>query len=234
MKGLEDGVFFTTNGDDSQAEGFGSEQIELRIPLEKLQLDDVFGNEAHVRIPTQKSNEIVDVKDFLIESSKKESKEDSTKENPEKDDTDDKIEKESQSKHHLTLLSSDNKDDTFINKGFLSKNMAEEETKKPTEEKKVDKVEEAPMAADSTPTEDPMVVLSAKMDKIIELLSVNKVEEPVEVAKEDEDKDKDKDKSQTRTTTGDEPRRSVVSNIRNVIKQMQVHDGSLQKYSGSL
>jgi hypothetical protein len=145
------------------------------------------------------------------EKKKIENTSDSTKTEHKESDTDDKIEKESQSKDDLTLLNRDNKDETYIKKNILNKNMAEEETKKPEDEKKVEKVEEAPMAADSVPTEDPMAVLSSKMDKIIELLSVNKVEEPVEVVKEkevekeeDEEKDKDKDKDVEKEGDGEE------------------------------
>lgn len=60
MRGAEDGVFFST-APSGQAEGFGSAVVPVDVPLERLQLDDVFGNEAHVRIPTSRPGATVDV-----------------------------------------------------------------------------------------------------------------------------------------------------------------------------
>lgn len=66
MFGLEDGLFFSTKRDGSQAEGYGDAVVKLKIPLEKLQLDDKFPDEAHLRLPTKKANEKVNVKDYQI------------------------------------------------------------------------------------------------------------------------------------------------------------------------
>ena len=66
MTGKEDGIFFTTKKDsDSQAGGRGGEVLTLKIPVEKLQLDDIFGDEAHVKIPLRTRNEKLDVKKWL-------------------------------------------------------------------------------------------------------------------------------------------------------------------------
>ena len=52
MKSLWNAVFFSTNGDiDSQASGFGDYVLRFHIQVEKLVLDDVFCNEAHVYVP---------------------------------------------------------------------------------------------------------------------------------------------------------------------------------------
>ncbi len=66
MLGLEDGLFFSTK-ESGQAEGYGDAVIQLRIPIEKLQLDDTFGDEAHVRIPTSKPRQSVDVSAYLTQ-----------------------------------------------------------------------------------------------------------------------------------------------------------------------
>jgi len=64
MTGLEDGVFFSTK-ETGQAEGYGKAIVKLKIPVEELQIDDTFGNEAHVRIPTAKAKQEVDVSSYL-------------------------------------------------------------------------------------------------------------------------------------------------------------------------
>lgn len=54
MRGDEDGIFFTTKRDGGRATGYGEEAVTMRVPLRLLQLDDVFGDEAHVRVPTRR------------------------------------------------------------------------------------------------------------------------------------------------------------------------------------
>jgi len=71
MLGLEDGLFFSTK-ESGQAEGYGDAVIQLRIPIEKLQLDDTFGDEAHVRIPTSKPRQSVDVSAYLTQPTSEE------------------------------------------------------------------------------------------------------------------------------------------------------------------
>jgi len=64
MKGLEDGVFFSTK-ETGQNEGYGESIVKLKVPIESIQIDDTFGDEAHVRIPTKKAGQIIDVKKYL-------------------------------------------------------------------------------------------------------------------------------------------------------------------------
>ena len=64
MKGAEDGVFFTTKK-DGEAITFGDNIISANIPIEMLDIDDDFGDELHLRIPTDKIGQIVDVSKFL-------------------------------------------------------------------------------------------------------------------------------------------------------------------------
>lgn len=64
MKGAEDGLFFSTK-QDGEATGFGDNLLTFYIPADQLQLDDAFGDEAHVRIPTEKRGQSVDVSKWL-------------------------------------------------------------------------------------------------------------------------------------------------------------------------
>ena len=66
MTGKEDGLFFSTKR-DGQTDGFGDAVVELHIPLDKLQLDDLFGDEAHVRVPLQRAGQRLNVAQWLGE-----------------------------------------------------------------------------------------------------------------------------------------------------------------------
>ena len=64
MLAKEDGVFFSTkiNG---QAEGYGNSVIKMKIPVEKLILDDIFSDEAHLRYPLYNKNATLDVSQYI-------------------------------------------------------------------------------------------------------------------------------------------------------------------------
>lgn len=64
MVAKEDGIFFSTKK-DGQIVGYGKEILEFTIPVEKLVLDDDFGDELHFRLPLEKSWEY-DVSDSLV------------------------------------------------------------------------------------------------------------------------------------------------------------------------
>lgn len=64
MTAKEDGIFFSTS-ESGQAEGFGDEVVRLKVPLSNLDLDDVFGEEAHVKIPLKRAGQILDVSDMM-------------------------------------------------------------------------------------------------------------------------------------------------------------------------
>lgn len=67
MKAKEDGIFFTTKKDsDSQAGGRGNAVLTFKIPVERLQIDDEFGDEVHVRIPMKSKNSSIDISKYLI------------------------------------------------------------------------------------------------------------------------------------------------------------------------
>jgi hypothetical protein len=71
MFGLEDGVFFSTS-EKGQAEGYGDVVVKMNVPIEQIQIDDTFGNEAHVRIPTKKANQKISVAKFSPQLTKAE------------------------------------------------------------------------------------------------------------------------------------------------------------------
>lgn len=64
MVAKEGGIFFSTKK-DGQIVGYGKEILEFTIPVEKLVLDDDFGDELHFRLPLEKSWEY-DVSDSLV------------------------------------------------------------------------------------------------------------------------------------------------------------------------
>lgn len=66
MRGAEDGVFFTTK-ENGQAEGYGDTVLEFNIPLSEMQIDDAFGDEAHLRIPTKRVGDLVDVSKWVVD-----------------------------------------------------------------------------------------------------------------------------------------------------------------------
>ena len=64
MQAKEDGVFFSTSP-NGQAEAYGKALLKLKVPLSLLELDDVFGDEAHVRIPLKSKKHTIDISKFL-------------------------------------------------------------------------------------------------------------------------------------------------------------------------
>jgi len=69
MFGEEDGLFFSTS-QKGQAEGFGDSVIEFKIPVEKIEIDDLFGEEAHVRLPLRRAGINVNIGNYLKKSMK--------------------------------------------------------------------------------------------------------------------------------------------------------------------
>ena len=66
MKAKEDGIFFTTKKDsDAQAGGRGNSVLTFKIPVEKLQIDDEFGDEVHVRIPLSSKHATLNISKWL-------------------------------------------------------------------------------------------------------------------------------------------------------------------------
>ena len=142
--------------------------------------------------------------DEEFEKEKIQKKNDSIIEKEESEVADDKKEKENQSKDDSTLLKSDNKDESFIKGISDNKSMAEKDEKKETK-----KVEEAPMAEESTPTEDPIVSMNSKLDQIISLLSNvqkadKKEDDEEETKKEDKEEEKPKDDKDVEKDEGGE------------------------------
>ena len=58
--GKEPNIFFSTSP-SGQIKGYGDSIVEFKVPLEKLELDDVFGTEAHLKMANEgigKSTEV--------------------------------------------------------------------------------------------------------------------------------------------------------------------------------
>lgn len=71
MQAKEDGIFFTTKKDsDAQAGGRGGEVITFNVPVEKLVLDDIFGDEAHVKIPLKNRNQKLNISEYIAKRGK--------------------------------------------------------------------------------------------------------------------------------------------------------------------
>ena len=67
MKSNEPAVFFSTSKNAQQSEGRGGATLEFRIPVEKLVLDDLFSDNADVKIPLENFyTDTLDVTDYLV------------------------------------------------------------------------------------------------------------------------------------------------------------------------
>ena len=69
MTAKEDAVFFSTSKDAQQAQGRGEEKLEFKIPAEKLLLDDLFSDNADVKISLNGKGQI-DVSEYLVDNTK--------------------------------------------------------------------------------------------------------------------------------------------------------------------
>lgn len=69
MKSKEPDVFFSTSKNAQQSEGRGGATLEFKIPAEKLILDDIFSDNADVKIPLKNFNtEALDVTEYLVDN----------------------------------------------------------------------------------------------------------------------------------------------------------------------
>lgn len=66
MSAKEDGIFFSTSQKAQQSEGRGNEKLQFKIPAEMLQLDDIFDDNADVKIPLKNKNEVIDVSQYIV------------------------------------------------------------------------------------------------------------------------------------------------------------------------
>lgn len=64
MVAKEDGLFFSTK-ENGQNAGYGEAVIQLSIPIEKLTLDDIFSDEAHLKYPLENVRRL-DISDYLV------------------------------------------------------------------------------------------------------------------------------------------------------------------------
>lgn len=66
MSAKEDGIFFSTKADGDYSVDYGDGVVKLKVPVEKLVLDDIFSDEAHLKIPLKSRKEILDVSNYLV------------------------------------------------------------------------------------------------------------------------------------------------------------------------
>jgi hypothetical protein len=67
MSAKEDGIFFSTQKDGEYSSDYGNGVVTLKVPVEKLVLDDIFDTEAHLRIPLKNRNQVLDVSAYIFE-----------------------------------------------------------------------------------------------------------------------------------------------------------------------
>ena len=65
MSAKEDGIFFSTS-EWGYNDGYGDSVLEFKVPVEKIVLDDIFGDEAHFRIPLKNRTKTLDVSEYII------------------------------------------------------------------------------------------------------------------------------------------------------------------------
>lgn len=70
MFGKEDGLFFSTAKNGVNNSAYGSTPVAFDIPAENLLLDDIFGDEASIRMPLQRAGQYADISDFINKPNK--------------------------------------------------------------------------------------------------------------------------------------------------------------------
>ena len=68
MLGKEDGIFFSTNKNGLNNSGYGESIVTIKAPVEMLEIDDIFDDEASIRIPLTNRNRVLDVSNFIEDS----------------------------------------------------------------------------------------------------------------------------------------------------------------------
>lgn len=70
MSAKEDGIFFSTSKEGYNNSNYGDTIVEMKVPAEILELDDIFSDEASVKIPLNNKNEELDVSQYLANNQK--------------------------------------------------------------------------------------------------------------------------------------------------------------------
>lgn len=68
MSAKEDGIFFSTSKDGYNNSNYGDSVVKLKVPAEMLELDDIFDDEASVKIKLNNKNQQLDVNDYLVKN----------------------------------------------------------------------------------------------------------------------------------------------------------------------
>jgi hypothetical protein len=66
MTGKEPALFFSSSP-SGQITGYGDEVVKLKIPANKLNIDDIFDNEAHFSLPLKKAGDYLDVSKWIVD-----------------------------------------------------------------------------------------------------------------------------------------------------------------------
>jgi len=66
MTGKEPDLFFSSSP-SGEISGYGDEIIKLNIPANKLNIDDIFDNEAHFSLPLKKAGDYLDVSKWIVD-----------------------------------------------------------------------------------------------------------------------------------------------------------------------
>lgn len=66
MTANEDGVFFSTSENGTNNSGYGDSVVKVKMPIENLEIDDIFDDEASIRVPLDNKNSILDISRYLV------------------------------------------------------------------------------------------------------------------------------------------------------------------------
>ena len=66
MTAKEDGIFFSTSENGTNNYGYGDSIIKVKIPVEMLEVNDIFDDEASIRVPLNNRNRVLDISEYLV------------------------------------------------------------------------------------------------------------------------------------------------------------------------
>lgn len=66
MKAKENGLFFSTSENGANNSGYGNDVLVLKVPAEELTIDDIFNDEASVRLPLKGKKWEKDVSEWIV------------------------------------------------------------------------------------------------------------------------------------------------------------------------
>ena len=66
MTAKEDGIFFSTSENGTNNSGYGDSIIKVKMPVEMLEVNDIFDDEASIRVPLNNRNSVLDISKYLV------------------------------------------------------------------------------------------------------------------------------------------------------------------------